>query len=566
MKRLLLTCAAPLLAANPAWAGTLYVDANLTTGAGDGSSWSNAYQGSDGLRLAIVASVSGDDIYVADGTYFPTSTNSRTASFTLKTGVAIYGGFQGGESGPAQRPAFGSAESILDGDLLGNDGSNLFNDNSYHLVTTFGTIDTAILDGFRVENGNANGSGNNNTGGGILCISGVRPTIRNCHFIDNRCTFGGGAGYINGSGPDFLDCTFENNRGGSFGGAFDIAGGSGVIFDRCRFIGNSAARAGALEVFSSNNIQVLNSVFTGNVVTGSSGGGGLWFGSGGSSQVRNCTIVGNRGNAQGAGAGLRNQGASVTVVNCILWDNEGPGGSQTSANQISGSTPTYSIVEGGNPGTGNVATDPMFSAPLTGDYSLMANSPAIDAGSNNGVANGTTVDIRFGRRFVDMPMVPDTGQGMAPIVDMGAWEFTDSPGTFYCSSNSNTTGVVASISASGSNLVSSNNLTLLGGNMPTGEFAIFICGTERGFVAFPGGSIGNLCVGGALGRYNGPGQILQVVANGISLPIDLTSMPGPNGPSAVMVGDSWHFQAWYRDNILGQSLSNFTPGMTVTFE
>ena len=567
MKRHLFTIATSLLVATPALCDTLYVDANLTSGANDGTSWTNAYQGSNGLQLALAASASGDQIFAADGTYQPTAATSRTISFALKNGVEIYGGFAGGEANLFVRPPIGMFESILDGDLLGNDPQNQFNDNSYHLVTTFGTNATAVLDGFRVQNGNANGSGNNDTGGGILLISNVRPTIRNCHFIDNRCTFGGGAGYINGSGPKFYDCTFEDNIGGSFGGAFDIATANSVLFDRCTFIGNRANRAGALEVFASSNIQVFNCLFLDNLVTGSSGGGGLWFGSGGSSQVRNCTIVGNRASAQAGGAGLRNQGAVVSVINCIIRDNEGPGGTQTLANQISGASATYSNVEGITSGTGNIDMDPMFAAAGSGDYSVLATSPVIDAGSNAGVPAVSTLDIQHARRMVDIPSVPDTGQGTAPIVDMGAYEFAAGPGRFYCSTDPNTSGFPGRIFASGSNSIQANNLALFADNLPTNEFAIFICGTERGFVAGPGGSFGNLCVGGSLGRFNAPSQILTTGPLGIiTLPIDLTDMPQPNGSVVVIAGESWHFQAWFRDNILGQSISNFTDGMTIDFE
>ncbi|MFM7135307.1 MAG: hypothetical protein ACKO0W_13445, partial [Planctomycetota bacterium] len=86
-------------AASPAAFGAVrFVDASLKSGANDGSSWENAYRGTAGLVTAITASVPGDEIWVRAGTYRPTTGTSRTAAFTLKTGVAIYGGFAGGES------------------------------------------------------------------------------------------------------------------------------------------------------------------------------------------------------------------------------------------------------------------------------------------------------------------------------------------------------------------------------------------------------------------------------------------------------------------------------------
>src|SRR5262249_23753664 len=151
---------------------------------------------------------------------------------------------------------------------------------------------TAILDGFTVTGGNANSTANQDRGGGILLLASSNATIRNCVFASNRCTFGGGAGYINASSPTFTDCRFENNLGGSFGGAFDQATNVGTIFTRCIFSGNSAARAGAIEIFSSSPVKVYDCLFFNNTCTGS-GGGGAVFVSSSAAVFRNCTIVGN---------------------------------------------------------------------------------------------------------------------------------------------------------------------------------------------------------------------------------------------------------------------------------
>lgn len=568
MKRLSLLGATFLGLAPIAAADVLYVDANLASGLNDGSSWSDAYQGPDGLRLALSAAVSGDQIFVAQGTYQPTQTTARSAAFALKNGVEIYGGFLGGETSPGQRPVGGAQATILSGDLAGNDGSNLFTDNSYHLITTAGTNETAVLDGFTITGGNANsGSSNNDRGGGILCVGSVRPTIRNCHFVANRCTFGGGAGYINGAAPSFTDCSFIDNVGGSFGGAFDMAGAGQVRFERCWFQGNTANRAGALEIFTSNGPLVLNCVFVDNTATGGSGGGGLWLGSGGSAQVRNSTIVGNSSPSQAAGAGLRNQGTSVQISNCIFWDNEGPGGSQTSANQVSGAAVTYCIVEGGATGVGNSAADPAFVDGANADFRLQAASPAIDAGDNASVPSQTVNDFAEGRRFFDSPTVADTGAGTTPLVDMGALEWSDILGRYYCPSNAHSNGLGGRIYAEGSSAVADNNLVLRAESLPFDQFLIFINGTERAFIANAGGSSGNLCVGGALGRFNALSQIIDTGPTGTAqLAIDLNTIPTPFGPTTVLAGETWHFQAWFRDNIFGIQTANFTDAVAITFE
>lgn len=410
----------------PAAAGTLHVDADLTTGLNDGSSWANAFQGTLGLQAALAAAVADDVIFVAEGTYEATDTGSRTVSFGLKNTVEVYGSFLGFETSPDERPPFGTAPSVLDGDLAGDDALGQFSDNTFHLVATAGTGASAVLDGFVVRGGAATGGGaNNDRGGGILCLGLVGPTVRNCRFLENRATFGGGAGYLNnGAFATFTDCSFEDGDGGSFGGAFDIAIGGNVRFERCLFTGNTAARGGGLEIFATSNIFVNNCIFFGNVATGTGGGGGLWIGQGGDARVCNCTIVGNSALSQLVG-GLRVQNApDPTVANCVLWDNAGLGGAQDSANQVSGNADvTWSIVEGGFAGTGNLGLDPQFANIAAGDVTPTTASPGIDAGSNAEVEPGTLLDFALHPRFADVLGVADTGAGDAPVVDIGALEF-----------------------------------------------------------------------------------------------------------------------------------------------
>jgi len=76
-----------------------YVNADAT-GNNNGSSWTDAYTD---LQSALVAAQTGDEIWVAKGTYKPTSGSDRTATFQLKNGVVLYGGFAGTESDRAQR-------------------------------------------------------------------------------------------------------------------------------------------------------------------------------------------------------------------------------------------------------------------------------------------------------------------------------------------------------------------------------------------------------------------------------------------------------------------------------
>ncbi|MFT6712923.1 MAG: hypothetical protein ACJAVJ_000196 [Planctomycetota bacterium] len=516
MRTILKTTLTLALLAQAASAGTIYVDANLTTGLDDGSSWANAIQSSIGVKVALAAATSGDDIYVADGTYLASSGLTRSDSFQLINGVTLYGGFLGGEASPADRPAFGTAPSILSGDLAGDDALGSFGDNSFHIIRTAGTNATAVIDGFDVVGGNANSAGSNNDrGGGILCDGNVSPTVRNCRFIANRSTFGGAAGYCNnGAAPSFTDCTFQDGVGGAFGGAFDIAFGGAVRFERCLFQGNTANRAGALEIFSTNGVLVTNCIFRNNTATGGSGGGAIWVGSGGNTRFANCTIVGNTATSQAQG-GMRNQGAGSTVVrNSIFWNNQGPGGAMASANQLTGSiNATYCIVQGGLAGTGNLSADPQFDGGPSGDLRLKPTSPAVDAGNNNAPPAGSVLDFGGNPRNIDLGLVPDTGFGSAPIIDFGAFEvqgagFTSVAGCF---------GNPLALTSTSPALAPGTALGL------TATSAVF----TSGFVFYYAGSDGTALTGCGV-NFPGVGEVL----------LGLGTTPYLLGSSAMALGTS----------------------------
>ena len=140
-------------------------------------------------------------------------------------------------------------------------------------------------------------------------------------------------------------------------------------------------------------------------------------------------------------------------------------------------------------------------------------------------------------------------------------------GTNYCQAVVNSTGVIAEMSAIGSNVATDNNVVLNGSSMPAFAFAFFITSQTQGFAMNPGGSSGNLCVAGAIGRYVGPGQIQQAGTNGaIALGINLTQVPQPLGFVSVAAGETWNFQAWYRDSSPAGPTSNFTDGLSITFQ
>jgi hypothetical protein len=137
-------------------------------------------------------------------------------------------------------------------------------------------------------------------------------------------------------------------------------------------------------------------------------------------------------------------------------------------------------------------------------------------------------------------------------------------GTSYCTPNPNSRGLTGIQTVLGSSVVAQNAMTLVASRLPLSAFGYFLASRTQGFVANAGGSQGNLCLGGAVGRFNG--NIFNSGASGSgTLQVDLHRIPSPSGLVSVLPGETWHFQCWHRDTLAGSSTSNFTDAVSVTF-
>jgi predicted outer membrane repeat protein len=401
----ILTCL--LFCCAPAFGGTIYVDATKN---GDGSSWATAYKYlQDGL---VDANVSGYDIWVAAGTYKPDQgggqePNDREAAFGLINGVAIYGAFpSGGGDWNSRDP--NTYETILSGDI-GTPEDN--SDNSYHVVTGSGTDATAMLDGFTITVGNADGSYPDYCSGGGMYLYNSSPTVKNCVFSGNSSYVVGGGVYCDQSSPTVKNCVFSGNMttlldGGGMANFFAAS----PNVSNCTFINNSAARdgGGMCNRKSSTDPNITNC----NFINNSAGhwGGGMYNSEWAKTNVTNCTFVSNSAIVGGGmynyvnsspmvanctfsrnwasfGGGMYNYFAGptiATIVNCIFWENI--------SGEIAGepATVTYCDVKGGYGGPGNISEPPLFVDPNAGDYHLEPNSPCINAGDPCGVYAGQT--------------------------------------------------------------------------------------------------------------------------------------------------------------------------------
>ncbi|MHC4602654.1 MAG: hypothetical protein ACYS6W_04910 [Planctomycetota bacterium] len=317
----------------PSQAKTIYADANAT-GANTGSSWTDAY---NYLQDALAAASSGDEIRAARGTYKPDqgsgiTPGNQTVTFQLKNGVAIKGGYAGGGTPDPNARDIEAYETILSGDLNGDDvGFTNNEENSYHVVTGSGTIPNAILDGFAITAGNANGGGIYNYGGGMYTYFGS-PTVSNCTFSGNSAVVDGGGMYnYYYSSPTVNNCTFSGNVVNS---TDDWTGGGGMCnyyfssptVNNCTFSGNVAivtgewTGGGGMSNYYYSDSIVTDCNFSENTTISPShlaGGGGIAnFYS--NTTVNNCRF---RGNSANNGGGIVNVRGIPTITNCMFIGN-----------------------------------------------------------------------------------------------------------------------------------------------------------------------------------------------------------------------------------------------------
>ncbi|MCB9909913.1 MAG: hypothetical protein H6829_06540 [Planctomycetes bacterium] len=142
-------------------------------------------------------------------------------------------------------------------------------------------------------------------------------------------------------------------------------------------------------------------------------------------------------------------------------------------------------------------------------------------------------------------------------------------GTNYCGpAVANSTGQSATIAAVGSTVVTNNQLTLQADGLPQNVFGYFLNSDTQAFTPNPGGSLGNLCIGGTglIGRHNALADIRYSGLSGsFELVVDLANLPTPTLPHAVVAGETWNFQCWYRDTVGGPA-SNFTDAIEIAFQ
>jgi len=393
--------------------GVIYVDANAA-GANNGSSWEDAYVY---LQDALADANAADkpvEIRVAQGIYKPDqgviqTPGDREATFQLINNVTLTGGYAGlWQPDPNDRDII-LYETILSGDLIGDDidvynivalsDEPKYSDNSYHVVVARETDNTAVLDGFTITAGNANGpildgrypeSYNLQHGAGMYSVSGS-PTLTNCTFSGNLADSGGGM-YNYENNPTLTDCSFSENAAAASGaGMFNYT--SNPIMTNCNFSENRAKKGGGMYNYYESCPILTNCTFSDNTVGGIEYGyGGGMFNNHSDPVLNKCTFSENFSNHDGGG--MRNFGSDPTLANCIFIRNSAGGG----GGMINGSSNPIltncmfigNVSRNGGGGIENQNSDPLLTKCI-----FSGNQAKYGGGMYNGNSDSTLINCLF---------------------------------------------------------------------------------------------------------------------------------------------------------------------------
>jgi hypothetical protein len=309
--------------ATPTPARIIYVDDDAV-GAADGTSWSDAFPF---LLDALAVAGPGDEIRVAQGTYRPNQgitakpyqpggrapeRGLQYPPFRLRSGLTLRGGFAGLDANDPDARDVKRFETILSGDLNGNDAAGWLpadpvyestrTDNNANVVD----CENGVLDGFVVQSATERG----------LTSSGS-PRVTNCTFRWNS----GGGFYC--SGGYLEDCLFRENSGISGGGLVVVGLGSRtnivlahLTVVECRFVNNSAAGTGGAIGASGSRLSLRGCSFEGNTA----GAGGAILHSGGSLALSDCRFEDNWARDRGGAVTLLSL-QMATMTHCLFRDN-----------------------------------------------------------------------------------------------------------------------------------------------------------------------------------------------------------------------------------------------------
>ncbi len=312
-----------------------------------------------------------------------------------------------------------------------NPAGTIINGGGNGVTVTFSNGSTSELVGFTITGG----TDNNRTFGGGVCCYASKPIIKNCIISNNSNYFGGGGLCCEESSPILTNCTLSGNSAKYFGGGIYLRDGSSPTLINCKISDNSVTSSseesiggGGMRVSQSCRPTLINCTFSNNTVNRGNGGGIYISPASAYLMINptliNCTFYGNTVSNGSGGAiycddsiiahGGTNSSSS-TLTNCIVWGNSLP--------QMYGSASvSYSDIQEGWAGEGNISVNPMFVNPSTGDYHLQSGSPCRNAGNPNFVPEPGVMDIDGEPRIMGAAVdigVDEYTENIRPVADAG---------------------------------------------------------------------------------------------------------------------------------------------------
>lgn len=502
-KSILLSLLYLTLSATPSSA----VDRWVAVGGVDSGDCSNSGSPCGSIQYAINSSTDGDVVNVNDGTYFENINFSgldiAVRSISGPESTTIDGG------GNATVVAFQNDEqvtSVLDGFTVTNGTSEL--GGGIYISFSSPTITNCIITG-NLATSTGGGiytiyssptitnciiSGNTASYGGGICTNGSpsSPTITNCTISGNSASSWGGGFFIpmsstsiidstisgnsayHGGGiqtlespPTITNCTISGNLASSWGGGINITSNSEVTLTNCNIISNRADNYGGGISNKNSSSTITKCIIRGNTAFGGGGiisehsstiitnciisgnsasyGGGIRSGGSSPTFINSTTITNSTisRNYAGSGGGIYDVDSLTSIINSILWEDHPD--EVISNGSWASITITYSNIQGGWPGVGNINVDPVFvnersavEAPTTaGDYHLRVSSPCIDQATDD-VATYPTIppydidgDLRPQGTEFDMGADEYYGLWNASINLGDGWRWLNWFGYFY---------------------------------------------------------------------------------------------------------------------------------------
>lgn len=407
------------------------------------------------LQTALGLAGDGDQVRVAAGNYYPTSTTNRGISFQMETGVAIYGGF------PAAGGAWETRNWLTHVTTLSaNIGDpTLVTDNSYHVVKNISVGKTAILNGFVLTGGYADYDNDFDWhGAGMLNLQASSPTLINLLITGNEVTIGSGGGMYNfESSPSLDKVTINANHANSGGGMYSDTCTGTLSVSNSTFSGNQAHYQGGGMQNEGCTVTLSNVIFSGNDAFDSSGdGGGManFY----SSNVTLSHVTFTENTAVDCGGAMYNNNSTINVSTSAFTDNgaEQGGGvyNDSGTMSMSRSTLTGNDVTydgGGMYVTGNTLT--------LSDVDFVSNTSLDSGGGFMGINSASTLNrINFENNSAS-----DSGAGA--YLEGGTPIFTDIK--FTANSSSYTGGGLTNYGSSPTltNVTFSENNAVNGGGL-----------------------------------------------------------------------------------------------------